>query len=257
MTRTFAALALLCLPAALADETLTYAELSDHRVDHQGKTVRFSFDFTRLSPTVQPLLAGRGITDESHLELATPPRPLREGGSLLLLAPRRNAKLVQALEALERGPILLAGTVRTLKADNGSSWYWVELSDVAPASGREDVDGGEARTGDPLEGQALLDDALAHDGQTVRVVVPFGGFDRLAPPWAYRLAGRRAEEVGALRGTDRFAILVPRSSDAAAGVLRGLAEGDRVVLEGTCEAEEALGRTRLVLVVASAERADE
>lgn len=268
-------LGFLGVTAVHADEPITYQELSSARADYQGKTVRFRTLFSKTNPSVNPTLAARGITDKSHVAIDTPYRPISEGGSLLLLAPKSNARLLEAIQELQpRQEVVFTGRVLSLTANNGALYYYVLLSavEVPTADENEDEDPGEHEDPPPtgksdgkepedeyvaIEPAELVEQAADLDGRKVRILLPYGGAGRRAPAWAYRLAGIRPEDSIVVQGLPTFVVLVPRSNAAAVELLEDAEQGTRFAFSGTCRVETAGRATRVLLLVEKVEPADE
>ncbi|MBI4617267.1 MAG: hypothetical protein HY720_26880 [Planctomycetes bacterium] len=260
--------------AVLADEPITYQELANARSEYQGKTVRFTGLFSKTNPSVDPRLAARGITDKSHVAIDTPYRPLSEGGSLLLLAPKSNARLIEVIQALRpRQEVVFTGRVLSLTADSGALFYYVLLSGVEVPAPEENEDEGSGEPEEPpatggsngkkpdeyvaVEPGELAERAADLGDRKIRIVLPFGGAGRRAPAWAYRLGGLGPEDSIVVQGLPAFAVLVPRSNAAAVEQLEGAERGTRFAFSGTCRVEPYNRATRVLLLVEKVEPAGE
>ncbi len=226
--------------SAVAQEIPTFDKIAADPETFHGQLVRFRFDFTRVLPTVNPLLAFRGITSSNHLQVATP-----LFGGLTILVNRQREGVVAALKALDtKTEVVITGEIDRLRADNGAVFYYVDVSGVdrvppprsttdPPVVAPPITGTGEKPLAAPLEPGEVLRTLDTLDGKDVAIRVHYFGLTRDLPAWALESAKLAADGHAMLRGTFGLAVVFPTADKPALERLEALKLGTVLVARGT------------------------
>jgi len=240
---------LLLATVAQAGGPLEFKELNGNPSKYSGKQVTFRFSFTRIQPSVNKVLARRGIKDSNYVEIQTAWRPASQTGLILLVSQKKGALIKALRDTKRRSALYLSGSVRHLTGDQGARWYYVDVTGMTPVKKKSEKKPAETKKSGSKKAtavslKALLASPAKYVGKKIKLSAVYLGEPKEIKPLVARLTKLDPQKQLIMGLAKRTVAIIRKSDKKSRKTLKGMTKGQSFELEGTFK---QIGKGRRVL----------